>query len=74
MIFKYCSVNKDFIAMTNNPQIELSPDTIKSLKASTKAIEELGFKLGQIGTEAQKKIVESINQSAQQIKPVKFDL
>lgn len=60
--------------MTTNPQIKLSPEANESLKASTKAIEELGSKLGRIGTEAQKQIVENVNKAVQQIKPVKFDL
>lgn len=60
--------------MTTNSQLKPSPEAIESIKASTKAIEELGSKLGQIGTEAQKQIVESVNKSVQQIKPVKFDL
>lgn len=53
--------------------ITLSPKTLESLQASTKAIEALGIRIGEIGADAQKKIVESINEAAAKIKPVEFD-
>lgn len=47
--------------MNNNPQITLSPAALASLKASTEAMEALGTKLGQIGVDAEKQIIDEVS-------------
>ena len=46
--------------MKNKPQITFSPDTVESIKASAKAIDDLGTKLGQLSVTAQRQLVDAI--------------
>jgi len=59
--------------MKNYPQIELSLKALEDLQASTKAIEALGIRIGEIGADSLKKTIASVNEAAAKIKPVEFD-
>lgn len=55
-----------------NPK--LSPEAQQQLQASTKAIEDLGAKLGEIGAKQQKQAVENVNEIVKKINEIKVGL